>query len=199
MIPGRLSRAIAAARRALLAGLTAAAVACGGSGHEEAIVPPGPADAAAVPATPPVPLVAHERLGALLPDAPDGWTRGGFRTAALTLPAPATHATATYTRGAIRADLAITDTAGQQEFLEATLSVAGTDFDQQASNGYQKGTTVAGFPAIESWNHQDHLGEFTVVVNRRFLVFATATDLPDIATLRALVDRVDFRAIAALK
>ena len=128
-----------------------------------------------------------------------GWQQSEVKSAGIQLPAPGTHATAVYTRNGARAELAITDTGGRQEFLEATLTVAGTDFLQKAANGYQKGTKIADHPAIESWNHQDRLGEFTIVVNKRFLIYVTATGLDSIETLRGLVARIDFKGVASLK
>ena len=185
------------AATALAIAIAASAAACGT--REQPPAAKGDA-AAATPAPPPpsVPLVSPDRVRALLPVA-KGWQQSEVKSAGIQLPAPGTHATAVYTRNNARAELAITDTGGRQEFLEATLTVAGTDFLQKAANGYQKGTKVAGHPAIESWNHQDHLGEFTIVVNKRFLIYVTATGLDSIETLRALIEQVDFKSIEALK
>ena len=188
-------------RRAVVISLVlSAAVICEACGSREE-PPAGRSDAAGAapaPAPPSVPLVPPDRLRSLLPAA-KGWQQTDVKSAGIQLPAPGTHATAVYTRDAARAELALTDTGGRAEFLEATLTVAGTDFLQKAGNGYQKGSRVAGHPAIESWNHQDRLGEFTIVVNKRFLIYATATGLDSIETLRTLVEQIDFKAVGALK
>jgi hypothetical protein len=176
--------------------LAAGASACGSRETPAAEEKPAAA-ASPAPAPPSVPLIAPDRLRTFLPPATD-WQQSDVKSAGIQLPAPGTHATAVYTRQNARAELAITDTGGRQEFLEATLTVAGTDFLQKAANGYQKGARVAGHPAIESWNHQDRLGEFTIVVNSRFLIYVTATGLDSIQTLRGLVDQIPFKDIESL-
>ena len=74
-------------------------------------------------------------------------------------------------------------------------TVAGTRFIQKAANGYMKGTTIAGFPATESWTHTDKLGDISILVDGRFVVHATGTGLDGIQTLRTLVERVDLAKI----
>ena len=70
------------------------------------------------------------------------------------------------------------------------MKIAGTTFNQKASNGYMKGTTLGGHPAVESWNHVDRLGDVSVVMSRRFIIHATGTDLDRVETLRSLVEKV---------
>ena len=108
-----------------------------------------------------------------------------------TLPAPAAHATASYTRGKARIDLEITDTGGHPDYVGSLAKVAGSTFNQKASNGYLKGTTIGGHPATESWNHVDKLGDVSVLIARRMIVHATGTGLSGIETLRSLVEKVD--------
>lgn len=167
----------------------ALAAACGGAPEQA-----GPASGAARPA---VTLAPHARLAELLPNV-DGWTRGPSESAALELPAPATHAATSYARDGARVDLAITDTGGQAEFLEATLKIAGTSFERTSENGYFRGATIGGAPAVESWNHVDRLAELTVIVSGRFLVHATASGLESIDAVKAMVERVPFDRLAAL-
>lgn len=157
----------------------------------------GPPEDAAPVAAEAVALAPHGRMAALLPEV-EGWDRGEVQSAEVGLPAPASHAATTYRRGDARIDLELTDTAGQAEYLEATEKIAGTDFERTSANGYIRGTTIRGAPAVESWNHVDRLAEVTVVVARRFVVHASASGLGGIDEARAFVEHVDIDALAAL-
>ncbi len=169
----------------------ASAAACGRAPAENVAPPPAPVVA---PPRAPVTLVGHERLAALVPDL-QGWTREPTTSATVNLPAPAAHASATYARGKARIDLEITDTGGHPDYVGSLATVAGTSFIQKAANGYMKGTTIAGFPATESWNHTDKLGDISILVDGRFVVHATGTGLDRIETLRALIEKVDLTKI----
>lgn len=173
--------------RVVLAALLAGVAGCGRA--EETNTAPPPA-AAAEKSAPAVTLVPHEKLATIVP-ALDGWTREPIQTATVSLPAPAAHATASYTRGKARIDLEITDTGGHPDYVGSLAKVAGTTFNQKASNGYLKGTTIGGHPATESWNHVDKLGDISVLIARRMIVHATGTGLTGIETLRSLVEKVD--------
>lgn len=174
--------------RMLTLALALTAIACGGSTE------PADGDEAAPPA---VALATPAGLASLLPDL-DGWDRAEVESAALELPVPAAHAATTYTRDDARVDMEITDTGGQAEYLEATMKIAGTDFDRTTDNGYFRGAMVGGAPAIESWNHVDRLAELTAVVANRFVVHATGSGLDGIEALRAMVEHVSFERLAAL-
>jgi hypothetical protein len=134
--------------------------------------------------------VPHETLLTLVPEL-SGWARSATTSAAVSLPAPATHAVASYTRGRARIDLEITDTGGHPDYVGAVAKVAGTSFIQKASNGYMKGATIAGHPATESWNHVDRIGDISMLVDRRFVIHATGTGLEGVDVLRTLVESVD--------
>lgn len=143
-------------------------------------------------------LVPHARLSAEIPEL-DGWKREPPVGASVSLPAPASHTSATFVRGNARIDFEITDTGGAAAHIEALAKVAGTSFAQKAANGYVKGTTVDGFPALESWNSVDRLGDLTVLIDGRFTVHATGTGLDSIETLQKALARTDLKKIAALK
>jgi hypothetical protein len=173
----------------LLAGALAGALACGRA-EEQNTAPPPAAPPDPSRDTPAVSLVPHEKLATIIPVL-DGWTREPIQTATVSLPAPAAHATASYSRGKARIDLEITDTGGHPDYVGSLAKIAGTTFNQTASNGYLKGTTIGGHPATESWNHVDRLGDISVLIARRMIVHATGTGLQSVETLRDLVGRVD--------
>jgi len=134
-------------------------------------------------------LVGYAKLAAELPVV-EGWTREAPSGADIKLPAPASHVSAGYTRGTSRIDLEITDTGGARAYLEALSTIAGTSFNQQNADGYTKGTTFGGSPAVESWNSADHTCDLTVVVDKRFLIHAAGLNLDRIETLREFVQQV---------
>ena len=143
-------------------------------------------------------LVSHTELAALLPNI-DGWQRTSPRSGLVSLPAPATNAATSYARGATKIDLEITDTGGAPEHIQPMSTVAGSDFTQTAANGYMKGTMLGGFPAIESWNHVDHVADLSILINGRFIVHASGTDVDKVETVRQLLEQVDLQKIATLK
>jgi hypothetical protein len=177
--------------RAVLGLALLSALACGRAEEQNTAPPPAAAPESSNPkAVPGVTLMPPEKLAALVPVL-DGWTREAIQTATVNLPAPAAHATVGYTRGKARIDLEITDTGGHPDYVGSLAKVAGTTFNQKASNGYLKGTTIGGHPATESWNHVDRLGDISVLIARRLIVHATGTDLNSIETLRSLIAKVD--------
>jgi hypothetical protein len=176
---------------AVLVGLTAIA-ACAGTAGGDAGDVAGAASASRVA------LAPHGSLARLLPE-PNDWTRGDVASAEVDLPAPASHAAASYTRGDARIDVEITDTGGDAEYLEATQQIAGTNFDRVSDNGYIRGARVRGSPAVESWNHVDRLAEITVLVDQRFVVHASASGLDGIEALRSFVEAISLAEISALR
>lgn len=143
-------------------------------------------------------LVAHEQLEAFVP-ALEGWQRGTVTGARIKLPAPASHVSVSYTKGAARVDLELTDTGGAPQFIEPLSSIAGTSFHQETTNGYMKGTSIAGFPAVESWSGQEKIGQITILLKRRFTVYADGTGLDAIDPLRRLIARIDLARLASLQ
>jgi hypothetical protein len=178
--------------RAAIAISLISAAACGRAVEQNTAPPPtgGAPDASTPKGMPGVTLTPHDKLAALVPDL-TGWTREPVQSATVNLPAPAAHARTAYSRGKARVDLEVTDTGGHPDYVGSLAKVAGTTFAQKAANGYMKGTTIGGHPAVESWNHVDRLGDVSVLIARRFIVHATGTSLDSIETLRKLVAKIN--------
>jgi hypothetical protein len=166
----------------LAASLLAGAVACSGA-------PEAPPESSA-PDAPPVALVSLQDLRASVPIV-DGWTRGEVLADESPAPDRSTHVMVTYSRGAEKLDLQIADTGGNERAIEALEHMAGTDVTRTVDNGYFKGTTVASFPAVESWNTVDKLGELSVLIRRRYIIHVGGSGLADAAPMRALAEAVD--------
>lgn len=143
-------------------------------------------------------LVPDGLLARLVPDAAD-WVRGEVTSLTVLEPSPTAQASASFSRAAATVELVLSDTLGEPAMVDALAAVAGSSMLQETVNGYMKGTILGGFPAVESWNPEAHLGEITVLVERRFIVAATGSSLDRIEDLRALIEQFDFAAIAALQ
>lgn len=164
-------------------GLTA--IACTGPAEP----PPAPA-AVSAPGNASVALVPLADLRASVPDFP-GWTRGEITAQEGSAPDRSTHVVVTYSRGAEQLELEIADTGGAERAIESLEHLAGSDTSRTLDNGYFKGTTVAGFPAVESLNTVDKLGELSVLIRRRYIIHVAGSGLADAAPMRTLAEAVD--------
>ena len=189
--------------RAVAAGLAAAVIVAAACGSQPDRGVPAPqrglaAPPAGAPAGAQPGLVGHGRLEAFVPKI-SGWSVGRVAGADVALPAPASHVRATFTKAAVQIDLELTDSGGDPSYIQALSTVAGSDFQQQAPNGYMKGTTVSGFPAVESVNRDDKLAEITILINRRFIVHASGAGVIGVEPVQDFVAHIDLNGISALK
>ncbi|MFI5177280.1 MAG: hypothetical protein ACHQO8_01880 [Vicinamibacterales bacterium] len=182
---------------AILAAAVVVAAACGSSSDRGVPAPRRGSAPASSPAAAAAGLVGHRRLEAFVP-AVAGWKAGRVAGADVSLPAPASHVRATFTKDAVVVDLELTDSGGEASYVQALASIAGTPFHEEAPNGYMKGTTVAGFPAVESFNRDDNLAEITILINRRFIVHASGTG-GGVESVQDVVSHIDLGGISALK
>jgi hypothetical protein len=165
----------------LLLAVTTGAAACGGGAES---VPPPAATGT------PVVLLPPSDLRAAIP-ALDGWIRGEITMQDMTSLDRSTAAMVTFTRGGEKLDLEVADTGGDARAIESLEHMAGSDVSRTVENGYFKGTTINGLPAVESWNTVDKLGELSVLVRRRYIIHIAGAGLADAAPMRALAEAVD--------
>lgn len=166
----------------LAAGLSAGLVACGNDGNAVPAPPPDPRA--------PVTLIAVSELRAAVPHLPE-WTRGEITTQAGTTSDPGVHVLAIFSRGSEKLELEIADTGGDERAIESLEHLAGSAVNRTVGNGYFKGTVVSAFPAVESWNTVDHLGELSVLIRRRYILHVAGSGLADAAPMRTLAEAVD--------
>ena len=98
---------------------------------------------------------------------------------------------ATFTRGNARLDFEISDTKGASGMVESLAAMAGANFHRTLDTGYMKGATVAGSPAIESWNSADRSGELSVLVKKRYIINIGGRGIDDASAMRTLAERMD--------
>ena len=178
-------------RRSLLAVATAAlAVASAACAKDDVPAPAAAVTPSATPAAPAVALVSLAELRASIPEFP-GWTRGEIVAQESTASAQSTHVVTTFTRGGEKLELEIADTGGEKRAIESLENIAGSNTNRTVGNGYFKGTMVGAFPAVESWNTVEKLGELSVLIRRRFIIHVAGAGLKDAAPMRALAQAVD--------
>ena len=148
-------------------------------------------------APPKTSTVGHTRLETFVPTV-SGWQLQHSMGADVQLPAPAAHVRATFKQGVTEIELELTDTGGEATYIQALSNIAGGSFSQEAPNGYMKGAQIGGFPAVESYNREDKLGDVTVLIKRRFIVHASAAGVAGVEPVRDFVSRIDLSGISAL-
>ncbi|HKV99703.1 MAG TPA: hypothetical protein VJN96_07760 [Vicinamibacterales bacterium] len=172
-------------------------------GNPLAIILAGTVAVASASQTKAVPPVAPAALQKLLP-AIDGWTSGVARADLVEL-SPETKysfANMTFTRNDQRVKLTLADTGFSSDSLAALAMMVVSmpdDFSGQVGDMSIKRTLIGGAPGVEAWDPQKSAGEVTVVVGGRFVATAETSKIDSIATLRSVLDKVDLKALAALK
>jgi len=151
----------------------------------------------------PVPPVAAAALQKLLP-AVDGWANGASRADLVELSPDAKYsfASVALTKDAFRVKLQLADSGFHPDVLLVIATMVATmpeGYSGEASGATIKRTVIADSPAAESWHAQNGTGEITVVVGGRFVASVEASKADGLDTLRAILAKVDFKALAALK
>jgi hypothetical protein len=148
------------------------------------------------------PLVDPEVLESLLP-APEGWTVARRQNKQVLNP-EYTHAfaEAVFTKGEMTVRLTIADTGANEGSLMALATMIMTLPEGFVGEVPPATTirrlTIDGMPAAERWSAADLDGEFSVLINKRFVVAADGRKLDAVGTLRGIVGKVDLKRIAAL-
>jgi hypothetical protein len=150
-----------------------------------------------------VPPVAAASLQKLMP-AVDGWTAGIARADLIEISPEAKYSVAsqTFTKDDQRVRLTIADTGFSPESLTALASMIVAmpeDYAGQVGSLAIKRLLIGGSPAVEAWDAQKSAGEVAVVVGGRFVVALEAPKIDSVATLRGMLDKIDLKALAALK
>lgn len=151
------------------------------------------------PATP-VPAATLQKL---LPVV-DGWTGTPPRTDLVVMSPDVTYsfASTTLVKDAVRVKVTLSDTGGSADTLTALAVVVVSmpeDFSESVSGSTVKRTQIGGSPASEIWDSQKSSGEITVVVAKRFVAAVESSKVDSLATLRAILDKIDLKALGELK
>ena len=148
----------------------------------------------------PVPAAALQKLLTSF----EGWTSGVTRADLVVISPEASYsfASVSLTKDALRVKLQVADTGFSADSLMALATMIVTlpeDYSSDVQGATIKRTQVGGSPAVESWDDQKGTGEVAVVVGGRFVVSLEASKADSLDTLRGLLEKVDLKALAALK
>ncbi len=98
-----------------------------------------------------------------------------------------------YTKDTASAHLKIVDTSMNQ-MMQAAFNMARMA-NVDASDHYTRGVDIAGSPGLEEW-HQGKNGKVAVLVGGRFIVEASASNVPDTKSLMEMVNKLDLGKLA---
>lgn len=146
----------------------------------------------------PVDPVDFKALIAAMPEMP-GWEREKPKGERMTMPVSFSQAEAQYNKGDASVTMKVTDSGFNQLLVAPFAMMLTTGYAKETSDGYEKATTVSSFPAFEKWDTESKHGEFTVFVNKRFIVEAEGSGLASTKDLQAFLDKMDLKKIADLK
>lgn len=148
-------------------------------------------------ATATVTTVSANQLKSFLPPSLDGLTRTRVRADRIDLQGiQSAEADATYTDAAGHAvTLKISDLADMRALLALGRAA---QIDNETAGGYHKVFMKGGMQVHERWNNQAAGGSYAVDVADRFMVEAKGSPTT-MAVLKAVVDGVDLKGLAALK
>jgi hypothetical protein len=145
--------------------------------------------------------VHYSKLLPFLPDKVAGFVADkpkGSTTSAMGL--KLTEVSRVYHRGSARASdtvtVKITDGAGNPFFAAAYADAK--QFSNESPEGYQKGFTLDGYPAIEQYTHATKEGSLSVLIADHDLVEISVKGL-DSATLQEWWKKIDAKKLAALR
>jgi hypothetical protein len=90
-------------------------------------------------------------------------------------------ATAEYESGDAWAEITIIDGGGFAEVINSLADDLNIQLDQEYENetGYQRNTTIGGYPATEQYDREEKSGEASVHVGERFLIHLEAEDISE--------------------
>lgn len=105
------------------------------------------------------------------------------------------HALGIYEKANKRVELQILDSGNKKVILTTMASWYKRTINEQDENGFEKTTTVKGFPAIEKANKANNSSEIGVVIKDRYIIMAIGQGVP-LEDLRKAVDGLDLQKLA---
>ena len=146
----------------------------------------------------PIEPVAFQTLMTALPEV-SGWKMDKPRGERMNTPVSFSTSETSYRNGDQRIDLDIVDTAGSAMVLTPFRMMVGAGYSKESSDGYEKATTFGRYPAYEKWQAERKTGEFSVVLDDRFVIQLKGRGVDGIETLRDFAGKVDLGKISAMK
>jgi hypothetical protein len=146
----------------------------------------------------PIEPVAFQTLQSHLPKV-SGWEMDEPEGERMNMPVPFSQVETTYKKGDARINAKIVDTGFAQLLVAPWSMMLASGYSRESSSGYEKATTLSGYPAIEKWNKSSKNGELDVLVGKRFMVTLEGHDIDDMKQLQDFASNFNFGAISAAK
>jgi hypothetical protein len=146
----------------------------------------------------PVDPVDFKELQSILPDV-SGWEKNHPEAERMTSPVSFSYASTKYKKENFEVTEKITDSGFNQLLVAPISMMLAAGYAKQSTEGFEKSTTVGGFPAFEKWDKSDKSGQLTVFVNQRFLVELEGNGMSDNKELQLFLARTDLKKLAAMQ
>src|SRR5262249_9486860 len=140
----------------------------------------------------PVDPVDFKELQSILPDV-SGWEKNHPKAERMTSPVSFSYASTKYKRVNFEVTEKITDSGFNQLLVPPISMMLAAGYAKQSTEGFEKSTTVAGYPAFEKWDKSDRSGQLTVFVNQRFLVELEGSGMSDNKELQSFLAHTDLQ------
>jgi hypothetical protein len=115
-----------------------------------------------------------------------GWEMGKPTGERMTAPVTFSSAKVTYRKGDAEIRATLTDSGfNQLLFIPFTMAMT-AGYERETESGYEKSTSVAGFPGMEKWDSDGKAGEVSAFVNKRFILQLEGSNLEDTKVLHEL-------------
>ncbi len=202
-VEGRFPVVMPIRLHSLVALLSAAAcvaplTACGGS-EGGGDVPDGTTEGVSGVDGAPAEPVNARALRDLLPASLDGMERTAIEGATQSaMGTSISEATATYEGEEGTIDLTITDLGAMPSFEMMGIAWATQDMDRETSTGYERTVPFAGHRGYRAYDTEAQEGEFTLIVDDRFLIEVEGDGVRD-DQLEAALQSLDLQALTALR
>jgi hypothetical protein len=149
-----------------------------------------------------VPVVAPAALEPLLPGALEGWTNGSVTSYRVTDGCVYSFAASIFRKGEDKLRITVADTGFDADALMTVATIV-LSFPAGHTETIPPDTainriTYRDWPAATMWTASKHEGEFTVVVDNRFVAKVEGTSTGGLDTLRGVLDQIDLKKLAAL-
>jgi hypothetical protein len=149
--------------------------------------------------------ISPDSLKKFLPVAPEGWkvvdisSQNNIMSEAATTTAQCRYVQADAKEASpdIRIDLQINDWVNRAEVLRRMIRLWAVTNDKDDAS-YIRGTVVAGYPAEETYDHENNTHSITLIVGGRYCINLDVYGRPPGALIKWL-DRVDLKTLATAK
>jgi hypothetical protein len=149
-----------------------------------------------------VPTVAPAALEPLLPATLEGWTKARSTSNRIADGCVYAFAEVVFTNADAKLRVTVADTGFDADALMAVATMV-VSFPAGHTETIPPDIVIArltyrDYPAATMWNKATAEGEFTVVVDDRFVVKAEGMRAGDVQALRGVVDKIDLKKVAEL-